>query len=70
MFSGSYADALKLLKNAPDIKNLCCTKIVKELKKIVEVNDREIKFHLKNINQIENNITIQKEFIKNEYRQQ
>lgn len=70
LFSGSYADALKLLKNPPDIKNLCCIKIVKELKKIVEENDREIEFHLNNINQIDNNITIQKEFIKNEYRQQ
>ena len=70
LFSGSYADALKLLKNAPDIKNLCCIKIVKELKKIVEDNDREIEMYLKDINQTENNITIKKEFIKNEYRQQ
>jgi len=67
--SGSYADALKLLKNPPDIRNLCCIKIMKGLKKIVEENDSEIKFHLKNINQIENNIITQKEFIRNEYGQ-
>lgn len=68
LFSGSYADALKLLKNTPDIRNLCCTKIVKELEKIVEKNDSEIEFHLKNINQIEDNITISKEFIRNSYQ--
>ena len=67
LFSGSYADALKLLKNLPNIK-ACCIKIVKELKKIVEENDREIEFYLNNINQIDNNITIQKEIIKNSYK--
>lgn len=66
--TGSYADALKLLKNPPDIRNLCCIKMVKKLKKIVEENDSEIIFHLKNINQIENNIIIQKEFIRNSYK--
>jgi hypothetical protein len=66
---GSYADALQLLKNLPDIKT-CCIQIVNKLINIVEDNERVIEMYLKDINQIENNITVQKEFIKNEYRQQ
>lgn len=68
-FHGSYANALQLLKNLPDIET-CCIQIVNKLINIVEDNDSGIKVYLNNINQIENNITIQKEFIKNEYRQQ
>ena len=67
LFSGSYADALKLLKNLPDIKT-CCIQIVKGLKEVVKENDSEIEFYLNNINQIDNNITIQKKIIKNSYK--
>ena len=43
---------------------------MKGLKEVVKEKEDEMKHYLNNINQIENNITVQKEFIKNEYRQQ
>lgn len=64
---GSYADALSLLKNLPDIKT-CCIKIVKGLKKIVKEKEIFIKGYLKDINELNDDITIQKEFIKNSYK--
>ena len=64
---GSYADALSLLKNLPDIKT-CCIQIVKGLKEVVKEKEDDMKHYLKDINQIENNITIQKEIIKNSYK--
>ena len=68
LFSGSYADALQLLPQMKDIRKLCCKKIVKELKEVVKENDRKIEFHLKNINKLNDMITIQKELIKNSYK--
>lgn len=64
---GSYADALKLLKNLPDIKK-CCRDIVKGLKEVVIEKEDKIKEYLQNINELNDRITIQKELIKNSYK--
>ena len=64
---GSYADALSLLKNLPDIKT-CCIQIVKGLKKIVKEKETFIKGYLKDINELNDMITIQKELIKDSYK--
>ncbi len=64
---GSYADALSLLKNLPDIKK-CCIKIVKGLQNIVKEKERKIKDYLKDINELNNLITIRKEIIRNSYK--
>ena len=64
---GSYADALSLLKNLPDI-NKCCIQIVKRLIKIVKEKESFIKDYLKDINELNNMITVQKELIKNSYK--
>ena len=64
---GSYADALSLLKNLPDIKT-CCIQIVEGLKEVVIEKEIFIKGYLKDINDLNDDITIQKEFIKNSYK--
>ena len=64
---GSYADALSLLKNLPDIKT-CCIQIVKGFKKIVKGKETFIKGYLKDINELKDMITIQKELIKDSYK--
>jgi len=64
---GSYADALSLLKNLPDIKT-CCIQIVKGFKKIVKEKETFIKGYLKDINELNDMITIQKELIKDSYK--
>jgi len=64
---GSYADALSLLKNLPDIKK-CCIKIVQVLQNIVKEKERKIKDYLKEINELNNLITIRKEIIRNSYK--
>ena len=64
---GSYADALKLLTNLPDIKT-CCRGIVKGLKDVVKKKEEEMKDYLKDINNINNELTIRKEIIINSYK--
>ena len=64
---GSYADALKLLTNLPDIKT-CCIPIVKGLKDVVKKKEEEMKNYLKDINNINNELTIRKEIIINSYK--
>ena len=64
---GSYADALSLLKNLPDIKT-CCIKIVTGLKKIVKEKEVFIKGYLKDINELNDELTIRKEIIINSYK--
>ena len=64
---GSYADALSLLKNLPDIKT-CCIKIVTGLKKIVKEKEVFIKGYLKDINELNDELTIRKEIIRNSYK--
>ena len=64
---GSYADALSLLKNLPDIKK-CCMQIVKGLKEVVIEKEDKMKEYLQKINELNDMITIQKELIKDSYK--
>jgi hypothetical protein len=64
---GSYADALSLLKNLPDIQK-CCMQIVKGLKEVVIEKEDKMKEYLQKINELNDMITIQKELIKDSYK--
>jgi hypothetical protein len=64
---GSYADALKVLVHLPDIQT-CCRGIVKGLKEVVIEKEKEMKDYLKDINNINNELTIRKEIIRNSYK--